>query len=248
LTIRCIPQELGEALLQQHQPRGDGGDGYSFPSTKTETAAPAAKTTRLFDREHFVRTMFDSVRAWIDEDSTGGDDNDEDDGRSDAAATATAGAAEEEEDPPAPTAAASWIVMDDVDALGALLGERLVSGLVQSVQALACARDVGVVAQCSSPVGRGCEDEGNGRWIGAGSRGGGDRDDGDGRPLALHPLLAEMADYVVDVCPLQSGPTREAHGRLVFTATSDMSSSLYNYCLTDAGALAVRVRHHQPPR
>lgn len=64
--------------------------------------------------------------------------------------------------------------------------------------------------------------------------------------------LVELADVVVDVVPLTSGASREAHGRLTFTIThpTDDSrngrwkSSVCNYCQTDNGVLAIRIDQH----
>jgi hypothetical protein len=144
-------------------------------------------------------------------------------------------------------AASSWIVLDDVDTLGVLLGERLVSGLVQSVQALVVSRNVGLVMHCCSSDDENSEDVGGGgaaggRWVGASGGSRGNRFEGE--EVLLAPLLAEFADYIVDVCPLQSGPTREAHGRLVLTTTRDMTSSHFNYCLADNRATAIRIQQH----
>ena len=55
--------------------------------------------------------------------------------------------------------------------------------------------------------------------------------------------LVEMADTVVDVVPLASGYSREVHGRLIFTSKVGPASlqDVYNYCLTDTQALAIRI-------
>jgi hypothetical protein len=64
-----------------------------------------------------------------------------------------------------------------------------------------------------------------------------------------------MADGIVDVLPLASGYTREAHGKLLFTACpggrgwgddskgrSDGSTLVFNYCLTDSKVQAIQIR------
>lgn len=181
------------------------------------------------DRVEFVkREIYGSIRDWVSRGEAPMDGMILKDGEGDACA------------------ASSWIVLDDVDTLGALLGERLVSGLVQSVQALAVSRNVGLVMHCCSSDDENSEDVGGGavggRWVGASGGSRGNRFEGD--EVQLAPLLAEFADYIVDVCPLQSGPTREAHGRLVLTTTRDMTSSHFNYCLADNRATAIRIQQH----
>jgi hypothetical protein len=197
------------------------------------------------DRESFVRRrLFGSVRDWIFEGHGAG------------------GVGGEAADDPADAGSSwsSWIVLEDADALGALVGDRLASGFLQSLQGLACSRNVGLVVHC------GCQDEeeegededdvespAGGSWIGASS---GRRSCRGSSGPQLSVLLAETADHIVDVCPLRSGPTRDAHGRLVFSSRGggggdDGTSSVYNYCLTDSKAVAVRIRQHHhrnPPR
>ena len=70
--------------------------------------------------------------------------------------------------------------------------------------------------------------------------------------------LVELADGVVDVIPLASGFAKDVHGRLVFTSRmgggcwknendtsrtqNNFLTTLVNYCCTDAGIRAIRLR------
>jgi hypothetical protein len=218
LVVRSVMEELGAAVLKQgrHVPSGDD----------------LSSRFSAMDRVEFVkRELYDSIRDWVSkgEESNGEESKGGGEGNTSATSSST-----------------SWIVMDDVDTLAALLGDRLVSGLIQSVQALAVDRNVGLVIQCCSSDDENSEDHGSsGRWVGASGTVRGSGFDGD--EVQLSPLLAELADYMVDACSLKSGPTREAHGRLVLTTMRDMTSAHFNYCLADNRATAIRIRQH-PPR
>uniref|UniRef100_A0A7S0F761 Uncharacterized protein n=1 Tax=Craspedostauros australis TaxID=1486917 RepID=A0A7S0F761_9STRA len=75
--------------------------------------------------------------------------------------------------------------------------------------------------------------------------------------LCWERAVSEIVDGVIDVAALASGYSREAHGRLVFTEVpggrgwnvsneaNDSSSNrlqVINYCLTDSGVRAIRLR------
>jgi hypothetical protein len=217
LVVRSVLEELGAAVLKQ---------GRHVPSGRDSSRC------RGMDRVEFVkRDLYGSIRDWVSkgDSSKGGESKRDGEGNTSATSYST-----------------SWIVLDDVDTMAALLGERLVSGLIQSVQALAVDRNVGLVIQCCSSDDENSEDHGSsGRWVGASGTVRGSGFEGD--EVQLSPLLAELADYMVDVCSLKSGPTREAHVRLVLTTMRDMTSAHFNYCLDDNRATAIRVRQH-PPR
>jgi hypothetical protein len=171
-----------------------------------------------------------------------------------------------------------WIILDDVSALGALVGERLAYGLVLSLNALATqstdtdsSSSFGLMLRCSQDLdqelskdptvmGASVEKQPIYRqpdWVGAG---------GQGRrytkeEVAWERSLFEMADGIVDVLPLASGYTREAHGKLLFTVCPggrgwgddskgggrastviDGSTLVFNYCLTDSKVQAIQIR------
>jgi hypothetical protein len=71
--------------------------------------------------------------------------------------------------------------------------------------------------------------------------------------------LVELADGVIDVVPLASGFAKDVHGRLIFTskwgaglgwkkndnsstAKNNFSTTLVNFCCSDAGVRAIRLR------
>jgi hypothetical protein len=75
--------------------------------------------------------------------------------------------------------------------------------------------------------------------------------------IPIDRTLVEWADWVVDVVPLSSGPSREAHGRIVFTrrihdstqsqAQAKKSQSqetvvVFNYCLHDTSVQVIRLK------
>ena len=222
LVIRSLTEELGTALLNGGGGAGAGG-GVSPPSEdSTETTVPS----RVLDLEDWVRNhLLSSLHQWAmassllpkndkeDEQRPSGDD-------------------------------VSWILLDDVSTLVTLLGEKLVLALIQSVQALARARNIGLVVRCTredvpfQPVSAKSSSVSSsyGDWIGA-----------SGslqvpRSSPWQSLLVELVDHVVDVCPLPSGPTRDAHGKLVMSHIEYGRMSVCNYCLTDTKALAIRLR------
>jgi len=144
-----------------------------------------------------------------------------------------------------------WVILDDVSTLSALIGESLTYALILSLYALSKSpqESCGLAIRCSGD----CDTEAAGLatprssdWFGAGG--------GPSRSLDREQLyppwersLVELADTVVDVVPLASGYTREAHGRLIFTSRTESTvaiqtqTSVFNYCLTDNQALAIRI-------
>jgi hypothetical protein len=90
-------------------------------------------------------------------------------------------------------------------------------------------------------------------WIGAGGRQSHTLLNYNSDRMGKVPMdrtLLEWADWIVDVVPLSSGPSREAHGRLVFTPrihtiTSNSQSSesvVFNYCLQDTSVQVIRFK------
>lgn len=59
----------------------------------------------------------------------------------------------------------------------------------------------------------------------------------------MSSLLVELASWVVDVVPLTSGYSREAHGRLVMTNRTTYSKPVVmNYCLQDTSVAAILLK------
>lgn len=135
----------------------------------------------------------------------------------------------------------SWVILDDVSALSLLLGERLVYGLVLSLLGFKSRHQFGLAVRCSN------DSDVESAGLIAAQRadyfGAGGDDNSSGRNLhsTLVHSLVELADTVVDVLPLASGYTREAHGRIIFTGKSKARTAAFNFCLTDHQVLAIRM-------
>jgi hypothetical protein len=127
----------------------------------------------------------------------------------------------------------SWIILDDVSTLQNLLGERNVYAFVLSIHSLARKLSLGFALRVYNDLEQhqSSSNEISNDWIGAG--GVNDRSE-----TFVSSPFSELADFIVDVAPLASGYTREAHGRLIFTGRRQ---STFNYCLTDNKVLAIRV-------
>ena len=169
-----------------------------------------------------------------------------------------------------------WVLLDDVSSLATMLGDpRVVYRFVDSLNALPNKQNVksfGLAIRCSNDFDQGVykekklEDQNVNSaplWVGFGGQCNNlQRDAVPTTPWERH--LVELADGIVDVVPLSSGYSREAHGRLVFTLhpsgrgwrnveaddtpkSSDSlagfaTNSTVNYCITDNGVRAIRLR------
>lgn len=222
LTIRSIPTLLSRAISSKQE-----GD---------------EKTSQSFDMESFVKHIYRQVKAWVrfqhentrnQREDAVGEDGDE----------------------------RRWVVLDDLSTLGALVGDRLAYGLVLSLQALSRAGGLpfGLAMRCSNDAdieAEGLMDPRSTQWFGGAAVAAVESstltDDNDGymKECPWERQLVELADTIVDVCPLASGYTREAHGRLIFSrrgerpaagASSTATTQVFNYCLTDNQALAIRI-------
>lgn len=128
---------------------------------------------------------------------------------------------------------ASWIILDDITAVAAILGDTLVYCFVENLISLVnrpdkpAARQCGLIVRCSGDLDQilyrieGNESNDHSGWFGAG---------GLSHKQATHDTLyrtfvpweraiEESVDAIIDVLPLLSGFSREAHGRLIFSET-----------------------------
>ena len=118
------------------------------------------------------------------------------------------------------------VVLDDVSAMATLVGESLAYTMVLSLRSscsklcVRCANGV----QSYTPV----------PWLGG-------ELEADNAILWENRLI-ELFDLFLDVLPLQSGYSREAHGRLVVSQADQQQSVVVNYSLTDTKAMAIRVQ------
>jgi hypothetical protein len=172
-------------------------DNTRTPPLLTIRSVPVDMATRLeenadaadadFDAELYLKELYHSIRSWTSD----------------------------------------WIVMDDVSALATLVGERLAYCFVLSLRALVKqTKTCSIMVRCShdydmdilkeqqdtASVHAGCSRRRHVDWVGAG-----------GVSKHVHDVtvpweraLPELADGIVNVEPLASGYSREAHGRLVF--------------------------------
>ena len=152
-------------------------------------------------------------------------------------------------------AATDWIILDDVSTLAVLVGERLVWMLIQSLHALSRkTQNFGLLVRCMNDRDQEMyrslvsgEDSAtlSTSWVGAGGSQKNDKRLDTGTDIVpWERSLVELADVLVDVSPLLTGATKDAHGRLVFTWTEDggVRQSSYNYCVTDNRVLGIPIR------
>ena len=182
----------------------------------------------------------------------------------------------------------AWVFLDDVSTLALLLGERFVYKLIHNLNQLACrgtekedsnnttttttTMAFGLVIRHSLDLDQDLiqkrqdvdHSSGNTRakttlWVGAGGSSRHEDETNNSSYIPWERHLMELADGIIDVLPLTSGYSREAHGRLVFTErpggrgwkTRDGSTfgpsqaaafSMINYCFHDSGVRAIRLR------
>lgn len=169
-----------------------------------------------------------------------------------------------------------WVFLDDMSSLASTLGdEALVYQFVDSIHALATrSKNLGTVVRCSyeqdqtllkaAQLGEAQDMTG---WLGAGGMAQKQETKHLNQTWIPWERTIESMDTVVDVIPLSSGYSREAHGRLVFseypggrgwggTATGSKTKQgpmvapsasawnkfVINYCLQDNGVRAIRLR------
>ena len=181
------------------------------------------------DMESIVKTLYRDVKRWtvagqdrVNEEEEGVEKRHERDGR-------------------------TWVILDDATTLAVLVGERLAYGFILSLRALSSSSSsnhgFGLAIRASNDYDiqrASIVEPRSTHWFGGATVGeGNDIDD----ECPWERQLVEMADIVVDVVPLSSGYSREVHGRLIFTSKAGPSSlqDVYNYCLTDTQALAIRI-------
>lgn len=136
------------------------------------------------------------------------------------------------------------VMLDDVSALADLVGPRLAYALVYQIRnSIAQVEEAQLLVRCAGDGVDTSSTEDEHEWIGSGV--GGVSLSPPTRPstVAWESSLVELVDWVVDVLPLQSGYSRDAHGRLLLTprlATAQIPVR-YNYCLTDQAVFAIRL-------
>ena len=307
LTIRSLTVEIADNLILATNDGNDDNKNNGNGSNQNEIRHP---NEQLFDRERFLKKVYEDIKAWINCKS-----EENENGRTDTTRHSDHVDADSDEkllesvDDPS-----SWIILDDITALASILGEKLVYFFLESILSfiLRCQEEeneciiedetttaltirkkskkrrqrrccCGLIIRCSNDVDQmlykittagNHNDNGNNDrsgWAGAG---------GQYFKKAFHDTLLsttsipwervaleESVDAIVDVLPLPSGFSREAHGRLIFseppngrgwrndsssTTTSTSSSkiannnywnkSIFNYSIKDYGVRAIRLR------
>uniref|UniRef100_A0A6U9VQQ9 Uncharacterized protein n=1 Tax=Pseudo-nitzschia australis TaxID=44445 RepID=A0A6U9VQQ9_9STRA len=217
-----------------------------------------------FDAENYLKNVYKDIKAWLND----YDNNTEQEGKVAELDT-------------------SWIILDDATALASILGDTLVYCFVESLINLlgrketSSTRQCGFIIRCSGDVDQmlhkieGSEGKDHSGWVGAGGLAHKQAvNDTINRTLVpWERALEESVDVIVDVLPLLSGFSREAHGRLIFsktpngrgwknvqstrnnnpsafalgstnskTAGSKWNKLIFNYCIQDNGARAIRLR------
>lgn len=128
------------------------------------------------------------------------------------------------------------ILLDDVSALADLVGQKLAYAFVYQLRTALQSKSISLLVRCS---GDGWETPTNTQveWVG------GCKYETESSLPPWESSLLDLCDCVVDVLPLQSGYSREAHGRLLMTPLQDLGVTLvrYNYCLMDQGVFAIRL-------
>jgi len=221
LTIRSIL-----ALLRRNSILTNNTDRSGTASADHEAVDDEyADADSAIDLESFVKMLYREVKSWTANIET---DNPREDRR--------------------------WVVLDDATTLSTFVGERLAFGLILSLQSLSRSssdHSFGFIIRAANDTdveAAALMEPRSAQWFGggAGIMAPGDDTNNVGRACPWERQLVEMADTVIDVVPLASGYSREAHGRLLFTskvsaAVAATNQVVYNYCLTDNQALAIRI-------
>lgn len=195
-------------------------DSFSGPlhiqSITVDIATKLEEHNDEFDVEVYIKELYRSIDTWIHQNADHG----------------------------------ALIVIDDASALACLVGERLTFCLLQSLRALQARNNFNFILKCSQDYDMDMlqqEDTSKVRpggspnvdWVGAGG--------GTSNDAVLYVpwerSLVELADTIVNVEPLASGYSREAHGRLVvMDSSSFMTPIVLNYCCQDSAVSAIRLR------
>ena len=206
LTIRSLAVEITNRIIHTNQEKNNQ-DGMIGSDTDENDG-------KFFDSEAYLKQIYKEIKAWINYNNDDSNDNDKN-----------------------TDFCMSWIVLDDVTALSSILGETLVYCFVESLLSLLCQQNdkdtsvkstqCGLIIRCSGDVDQmsykisGNEDNDHSGWAGAG---------GFAHKIAINDTLhqtlipweralEESVDTIVDILPLPSGFSREAHGRLIFSET-----------------------------
>lgn len=132
------------------------------------------------------------------------------------------------------------LLLDDVSALADLVGPRLAFTLVYQIRAKLNSGQARLLVRCAGDYCAQSTSTDEQKWIGVSGE---NSPTTTTSPFGWESCLVDLVDLVVDVLPLQSGYSREAHGRLLLTPRMKTSGTptRCNYCLTDQAVFAIRL-------
>jgi hypothetical protein len=231
LTIRSVAMEVSDKFLLSSDENPNEND---------------------FEDEQYLKQVYKDVKAWVAE-------------RQQADIPSNSVSTDTQQSFPM-----CWIVLDDVSSMATILGEQLVYCFVTSLLSLSCRKaNLGIIIRCSSDLDQlaiqmmASEGKDQSGWVGAGglyykeSR---KQNLTQQMMTTWERRLEASVDAVVDVLPLPSGFSQDAHGRLFFSETPtgrgwgkhvfhagstsiDASNNLIiNYCVQEMGVRAIRLR------
>jgi hypothetical protein len=186
----------------------------------------------VFDEETYLKNLYDRIQKWCQYGCL------------------------VEDNAPSSDTSKRIIIVDDVSSLANSFGDRLVYFFLHYLrQSLGSSSQL--IVRCSNDMDRDAyskQEEGGEAgvhanqnkvddWVGAGGR---SKQSSVERIPWERNVVELLADWVVDVVPLASGYSREAHGRLVYTHVSSALPPavpvVMNYCLQDTSVSAIRLR------
>jgi hypothetical protein len=177
-----------------------------------------ASSILSFDGERYLKSVYHDVKKWIRQGYT---------------ASKSSESNEDHHDEDNPQPPVLWVVLDDVSSLGTILGDRVVYCFVDSILSLVSTLDndncCGTIIRCSIDLDQmahkllATEDKDVSGWIGSGGlsikQSQKDSLYRSSIPWERYLIHNSSVDGIIDVLPLPSGFSREAHGRLIFSET-----------------------------
>jgi hypothetical protein len=216
LTIRSLAVEISNQILPSNNTKSDDGTSPLF----------------AFDGERYLKSVYQDVKKWIQQESNPTAFSSE---------TATTTALSDDGGCSSSLPPILWVVLDDVSSMGTILGDTIVYCFVDSLLTYLSTTNptaVGSIIRCSvdfdqmayqrlkNEEQRGGIDQSG--WIGAGGLAI-QTEINDQLSSSQHPSScvipwerylvdhSTIIDGIIDVLPLPSGFSREAHGRLIFS-------------------------------
>jgi hypothetical protein len=181
------------------------------------------------DAQLYLKDLYQRVQLWIQSSSSNNNNNNNNNNNHNETSPAC-------------------IVLDDVSALATLVGQELAYCFVTSLRAACRKTGTRFLLRCwqtnheTSSLSSSATIP---SWIGAGGRAHHQEAQHHGAATtttAAAACLVELADQIMDVIPLATGYSREAHGKLVVTTMRNRKQVLVvNYCLQDTTVSAIRL-------